>query len=124
MLLQIDFSSEVPIYLQIRNQIVMGIAEGKLQPGEKLPTIRSLADESGINMMTVNKAYQVLKQEGYITADRRNGASVSGDVASNKSLSEKAIENLKLILSEAYLSGISRESMLELCNRIYDGLEV
>lgn len=124
MLLQIDFSSDIPIYLQIRNQIVMGIAEGKLQAGEKLPTIRSLADESGVNMMTVNKAYQVLKQEGYITTDRRNGASISESQTSDQRLSQKSMENLKLIISEAHLSGISKKSMLELCNRIYDDLEV
>ena len=47
MLLQLDFSSDLPIYLQIRNQIVLGIASGALVPGERLPTIRTLADEAG-----------------------------------------------------------------------------
>ena len=56
MILNFDFHSDVPIFMQIRNQIVIGIAEGKLKPGEQLPTIRALADESGINMMTVSKA--------------------------------------------------------------------
>ena len=59
MILTFDFSSDVPLYMQLRNQIVIGIAEGKLVPGEKLPTIRALADESGINMMTVSKAYDI-----------------------------------------------------------------
>ena len=77
MILTFDFSSDVPLYMQLRNQIVIGIAEGKLVPGEKLPTIRALADESGINMMTVSKAYQLLKQEGYIETDRRSGASIA-----------------------------------------------
>ena len=76
MLLQLDFSSDLPIYLQIRNQIVLGIASGALVPGERLPTIRTLADEAGVNMMTVSKAYQLLKQEGYIRTDRRSGAVV------------------------------------------------
>ena len=66
MLIALDFSSDTPIYLQIRNQIVLGIAEGNLQPGERLPSIRTLSNEAGVNMMTVNKAYQLLKQEGYI----------------------------------------------------------
>ena len=56
MLLQLDFSSDLPIYLQIRNQIVLGIASGALVPGERLPTIRTLADEAGGIMMTVSKA--------------------------------------------------------------------
>ena len=76
MLLHLDFNSEIPIYVQIRNQIVLGIAEGKLLAGEKLPTIRALSEECGINMMTVSKAYQLLKQEGYIHTDRRSGATV------------------------------------------------
>lgn len=65
--------SEVPVFKQIRNQIVMGISDGRLQPGEKLSAVRALADEIGINSMTVNKAYQLLKQEGDIVTDRRNG---------------------------------------------------
>ena len=47
MLLKLDMSSRVPIYMQIRNQIVLGIASGELAPGEKLPTIRALAEQSG-----------------------------------------------------------------------------
>ena len=73
MLLTFDFSSDTPLYIQLRNQIVVGIANGRLTPGEKLPTVRALAEESGINTMTVSKAYQLLKQEGYITTGRRFG---------------------------------------------------
>ena len=62
MLLSLDFSSDIPIYQQIRNQIIIAISDGKLLPGDQLPTIRNLADQSGINMMTVSKAYQLLKQ--------------------------------------------------------------
>ncbi len=72
MIIALDFQSNIPIYIQLRNQIVVGIAEGKLAPGEKLPTIRALADETGINMMTVSKAYQMLEEEVYIGTYRRN----------------------------------------------------
>ena len=65
MLLTFDFSSDTPLYIQLRNQIIIGIADGRLISGEKLPTVRALAEESGINTMTVSKAYQLLKQEGY-----------------------------------------------------------
>ena len=119
MLLQLDFSSETPIYLQIRNQIVMGIADGLLTPGEKLPTVRALADESGINMMTVSKAYQLLKQEGYIAGGRRNGAVVIGKIGSTM-LTEKLKEQLRLIVSEAKLEGISRASLLTLVEQLYE----
>lgn len=63
MLLQLNFSSDLPIYQQIRNQIVVGIASGQLNPGDRLPTIRALADESGVNVMTVNKAYSRLSRK-------------------------------------------------------------
>ena len=65
MLLQLDFSTAAPIYQQIRDQIVRGIAEGELAPGERLPTVRALASECGVNAMTVSKAYQLLKQESH-----------------------------------------------------------
>ena len=78
MLLQLDFSSEIPIYTQIRNQIVKSIANGALDKGDHLPTVRALADEAGVNMMTVSKAYQLLKREGHIETDRRLGAVVKG----------------------------------------------
>jgi DNA-binding transcriptional regulator YhcF (GntR family) len=124
-LLQLDFSGDIPIYIQIRNQVVLGIADGRLPLGEKLPTIRALADESGINMMTVNKAYQLLKQEGYIAADRRSGAVViSGGGALQTDISEKAKSDLKLLISEAKLKGISKDAFIKLVCSIYDRLEV
>ena len=72
MILKLDFESEIPIYIQLRNQIVVAIAHGELSQGEKLPTIRNLAEDLGINNMTVNKAYAMLKQEGFISIDRRH----------------------------------------------------
>lgn len=123
MILCLDFSGDTPIYLQIRNQIVLGIAGGKLMPGEKLPTIRALADELGINMMTVNKAYQTLRQEGYLTIDRRSGAYVSGKNKESADLSDKSKENLRVILSEAHLSGMTKEDFLTLCVKLYEETE-
>lgn len=123
MMLKIDFSDDVPIYQQIRNQIVLGIADGKLQVGEKLPTIRALADEAGINMMTVNKAYQLLKAEGYIKADRRSGAVICEQEKSTHVFSQKSKENLKLLAAEARLSGIPKDVFLSMCNDYYDEKE-
>ena len=119
MLLHLNFGSDVPIYMQIRNQIVMGIAEGKLQTGEKLPTIRALSEECGINMMTVSKAYQLLKQEGYIQTDRRSGAIIcpTGAVSTPR---QETIEHLKLSLSELRLSGMGLDDTLALCKTLYE----
>ena len=70
MIIELDMSSDTPIYVQLRNQIVKGIGKGEIQPGEKLPTVRQLAADAGVNTMTVNKTYQILKNEGYIRTDR------------------------------------------------------
>ena len=66
MILSLDMSSDVPIYVQLRNQIVTGIGKGELKAGESLPSVRQMAQDAGINSMTVNKAYQILKAEGFI----------------------------------------------------------
>ncbi len=116
MLLRLDFSDETPIYLQIRNQIVIGIASGAMKRGERLPTIRALANESGINMMTANKAYALLKQEGYIVADRRSGARVSEKTPDTP---QKAAEELRLIASQFKLAGLNKAEFLRLCEEAY-----
>ena len=118
MLLRLDFSSQVPIYRQIRDQIVVGIAAGELSPGEKLPAIRALAEQSGVNMMTVSKAYSLLKQEGFITTDRRGGTVVTGSPESGE-LGAHSLEGLRLIAAEARLSGISEDDFLTLCRELY-----
>ena len=118
MLLKLDFSNDIPIYQQIRNQIVAALAAGDLLPGEKLPTIRALAEETGINMMTVSKAYQLLKTEGYITTGRRDGAMVR---LPEGGAPQATIEGLRLRLCELRLAGMGREEALELCGKLYDG---
>ncbi len=124
MILKLDFSSDIPIYQQIRNQIVLGVAGGELKPGEKIPTMRALADEAGINFMTVNKAYALLKQEGIIVTDRRNGARICDrelfqreTAKTEPKLSEGTQNALRLVIAEAKLAGMDREAFLELCDR-------
>ncbi len=119
MVIAINEVSEIPIYLQIRNQIVMGISDGRLAPGEQLPTVRALAAEIGINTMTVSKAYQLLKQEGYIYSDRRNGARVRMDFAQTGCLAEESREQLKKIISEAKISGMTREDFFAECEKYF-----
>lgn len=119
MVIAIRDNSEVPIYQQIRNQIVLGISDGRLSPGEQLPTVRGLAAEIGVNAMTVNKAYQLLKQEGYIYADRRSGARVCSQFAKNAGISQEAEESLKCIISEAKISGVSKEAFFKICEKYF-----
>ena len=89
MVIELDMSSSTPIYVQLRNQIVKGIGKGELKTGEKLPTVRQLASDAGVNTMTVNKAYQILKNEGFIRTDRRLGAFVSEFIANDTDFTEK-----------------------------------
>ena len=119
MVISINETSEVPIYQQIRNQIVLGISDGRLKPGEQLPTVRALAGEIGINSM--NKAYALLKQEGYIYTDRRNGAHVRKEFSEAKELSEKSKELLQQIISEAKICGMTQEEFLKICENMYKG---
>lgn len=118
MILKFDFASKIPLYLQLRNQIVIGIAEGKLQPGEKLPTVRALADESGINSMTVSKAYQLLKQENYIVTDRRGGTMVAPSAPSK--IDVKTMNAMRLHISELQIAGMSKEEVMDLCAKLYE----
>ena len=71
MVIEIDFNSDEAIYVQLMNQIILGIATSRLQEGDTLPSVRQMADTIGINMHTVNKAYTLLKQEGFVSIDRR-----------------------------------------------------
>ena len=81
--IEIDFQSSEAIYLQLRNQIIIGIATKQLQDGESLPSVRQMADCLGVNMHTVNKAYGLLKQDGYLQLDRRKGAVISVQVSTD-----------------------------------------
>ena len=119
MIIKIDEYSDVPIYMQIRNQIVMGISSGELMPGEQLPTVRALALEMGINTMTVSKTYQILKNEGYITTDRKNGARVRSEIKKSGVISEENKAELRRIVSEARLSGVSKDMIKKLIDEYY-----
>jgi DNA-binding transcriptional regulator YhcF (GntR family) len=123
MILELDFSADTPIYLQIRNQVVLGIAERRLSAGEKLPTVRALANETGINMMTASKAYALLKQEGYIQTDRRSGAVVRGESKDGGPVPEKLRQGLKLLIAEAMLAGLTERDLTALCAKIYTEME-
>ena len=123
MLLKLDFALETPIYQQIRNQIILGIANGELKPGEKLPPIRTLAIETGVNTMTVNKAYQLLKQEGYLITDRRLGAMINPARVPEQHPPLTEHSALRLLLSELYVDGITKEELLTACSKLYDELD-
>ena len=124
MIIELDMNSSTPIYVQLRNQIVMGIGRGELKLGESLPTVRQLAQDIGVNTMTVNKAYQILKTEGYIKIDRRHGAIVSDNIDMDIVFREKLENELELLLAEAAINGMDRRDFLSMCNEIYSKIKV
>ena len=119
MIIKIDFNSDEAIYMQITNQIIMGIAKRQICDGYQLPSIRNMADEIGINMHTVNKAYTVLRQAGYVKLDRRRGAVVSVDVDKIEAIEEIRRE-LSVTLAKAGCMHISKEEIHELVDEIYN----
>ena len=119
MYIEIDFSSDEALYIQLRNQIILGIATNRFHEGDVLPSVRQLADTIGINMHTVNKAYSVLKQEGYIKLDRRKGAVIAIDY--DQVLASQQIMNmLQSVLAEAMCKNVGREEVHEMVDVIYD----
>lgn len=119
MIIEIDFNSEEALYLQLCNQIIMGIAAARFQEGDSLPSVRQLADSIGINMHTVNKAYTVLKQEGYVKVDRRRGAVIAVDADRMRTL-EEIRKALQVILAKSSCKNISKEEIYQLIEDIYE----
>ena len=103
MLFRLDFQSAVPIYRQIRDQVVLAVAQGELTPGERLPTTRALAEDAGVNVMTVSKAYQLLKAEGYLSADQT--------------------ARLNLLAGEARLAGLTLDDFVAACKAAFGETE-
>ena len=122
MVIKIDFQSDEALYIQLRNQIILGIATSTLREGDVLPSVRQLAEDIGINMHTVNKAYSVLRQEGFVTIDRRRGAIVSLDVDKLQALGEMQ-KNLRVLLAKGRCKNITRQEIHDMVDEIFDGYD-
>ena len=114
MVIEIDFQSDEALYTQLMNQIIMGIATSRLQEGDPLPSVRQLADTIGINMHTVNKAYSLLRQEGFVSIDRRKGAVIC---------LEELKQNLRVALARGCCNNVTREEVHSLIDEILDEYE-
>ncbi|OSB12137.1 GntR family transcriptional regulator [Paraclostridium bifermentans] len=125
MILNLDFNSDKPIYIQIREQVIKSIANGELEIYESLPSVRSLADEIGINLHTVSKAYNLLKDEGYISIDRRKGA-VINNLPIDKDINNfsQIKDQIELLVAESYLKGIDKSEFIDLCENYFEKYEV
>ncbi|KAB0577836.1 DNA-binding transcriptional regulator YhcF (GntR family) [Fusobacterium naviforme] len=119
MKIYIDFNSDQAFYIQLMNQIILGIAMEQLHEGDSLPSVRQMADAVGINMHTVNKAYTILRQEGFIKLDRRKGAIISIDMDKIRVLQEMKQE-LSVVLARGICNGVERDDAHQLVDELYD----
>ena len=119
MFIELDFNSNEAIYMQLRNQIILGIAQDKIKNGESLPSVRQLAEDIGVNMHTVNKAYALLRNDGYLKLDRRKGAVVCVTIESRKVQLEKVNPGMQMLVAEAICKDISLAEMHQIITDMY-----
>ena len=119
MIIEVDFNSDEAIYVQLCNQIILGIATSVIREGDSLPSVRQLADTIGENLDKVNKAYSVLKREGYISLDKRRGAVIAIDADKLEQLEEMRRE-LRILLARGCCKNISRREVHDLVDEIFD----
>lgn len=119
MIIKIDFQSEEAIYMQLRNQIIMGIATSQIKEGDSLPSVRQLAEEIGINMHTVNKAYAVLREEGMIHLDRRRGAVVAVDKDRLQALTDVK-QQMRVVLAKGRCKNLTKEDVYALVDELFE----
>lgn len=118
----IDFGSAEAIYVQLCNQIILGIANSEMKEGDSLPSVRQLAENIGINMHTVNKAYTVLRQEGYIKVDRRHGAVIAIDINKLNALSALTDE-MRVAIARAMCHNVSSDEIHAIVDDIISEFE-
>ena len=119
MIIKIDFNSNEAIYIQLCNQIILGIATSQLHEGDPLPSVRQMAETLGINMHTVNKAYAVLRQEGFIRLDRRSGAVIAVDMDRIKARNNLKMQ-MRILLAQSRCKGLTRREVHELIDEIFE----
>ena len=119
MFIELDFNSNEAIYMQLRNQIILAIAQDKIKNGESLPSVRQLAEDIGVNMHTVNKAYALLRNDGYLKLDRRKGAVVCVTIDARKEHLEKMNVNMQMLVAEAICKDISLSEMHQIITDMY-----
>lgn len=119
--IKLNFESEEPIYTQLVQQIITSIAKKELLPGERLPSVRSLAADIGINLHTVNKAYQHLRQDGFILIHRQRGVVVNpdGTPMADETYKEELVQKLHPYISESICRGMSEDVFVQLCSKVF-----
>lgn len=115
----IRLEGKQPIYEQLYSGITALIASGSLSPEEKLPAVREVAKKLGVNPNTVQKAYAMLEQKGFIYSVPAKGSYVSPKTGAAKALQKEKLKRLSEALTEAKTSGIEREEIFRITNEIW-----
>jgi GntR family transcriptional regulator len=118
MLLTVEPDGPVPIYQQIRDRIVEAIASGEQPAGSALPSTRQLAVDLGVNFHTVNKSYDILRQEGLVRINRKSGAVIHRDAGSgppDPGWAQDWMGRLATVLAEAAAQGMGPEQIVDHC---------
>ncbi|RLL40349.1 GntR family transcriptional regulator [Oceanobacillus piezotolerans] len=121
MIVQLDLETDEPIYVQLKHQIIEGIAKKQLRPGDPLPSVRSMASDIGINLHTVNKAYQQLKQEGYILIHRQKGVVIQPDGVpeADEAYKDDLFKKLRPFIADAVCRQIDEDEFIKCCSNIF-----
>lgn len=117
----IDMRIRTPIYEQIKEQVMQYIQLGVLKPNDKLPSIRSLAQELHLNVNTVNRAFSELEKSGVIYSMPGLGNFVNYDAFSNAKIKTDAINELQTSMRSAKIRGVTEEEMGNIVKEIYKG---
>jgi GntR family transcriptional regulator len=123
MIIQIDPQSGVPIYTQLTNLIIEGIAKGHLHPGTTLPSVRSLAADLGVNMHTVNKSYHQLEKKGIIQITPKSGAMICPPNILKEFHYNRLVNDFKPMITEALVLGMEKEQIQELLLSIVEDIK-
>ena len=125
MVLQINFKSGMPVYLQVVDQVKAAAASGALQPGEALPSIRPLAEELRVNRNTIAKAYSELESLGVIETLPGKGCFLKANHSPlRKEVRRKLlIEEIDQAIVKAHHFQVPREEFLKLVNDRLDALD-
>lgn len=118
---QIDFASRVPIYEQLCTNIIKLASAGVIKSGDKLPPVRILASQLGINPNTVAKAYRELESDGYIYSTVGRGSFLTDKLSENSAQKMLAYDKFKEAVKNAYLFGVSKDELLQIIENTFKG---
>ena len=123
MIIRIEAESDIPIYTQLTNQIIEGIARGEINPGDSLPSVRAFAADLGVNMHTVNKSYHELEKKGIIKIVPKSGAIISPTEKLTDEKKQEILTELKPVIAEALVIGMSKKQIQDLVSTILDEMK-